>query len=291
MDQQNNQAELTLMQQPPVPGPQPVQPKSNKGLIIGLIIGGALFLLAIVATVLYFTIFSISKDNYRAAATESGTLVSLLTKVDEASSDYSSVVAKVSSSDEDIAAAKGDYEKALADYKRQVEVLADQRALRDGEAGKHHKAFVAKNDDYLAYGDSMAATMPTVRLMVKECDSSAVGRIDGDQLDRMVSQYDTAMKDCLAAVDDLTVSPNKDAARVGETLKQALADMREIVIDMEAAYKAQDRAAFEAAYNKIDEVSESMQKNETFEVLKKHEKELNPSDKIEELRKYLQSKS
>lgn len=277
-------------QQPVAPSPTPPQ-KSRKGLIIGLSVGGGLLLLAILAVVIYFAVFYVSKDHYRAAADQAAAAKTSYTKLDSAITAYGDTITDASATDSEVKAEKSDYESAIAAYNNTVKQLSAARAMNDGEAKRLYSAFAAKNREYMDYNDSMAASMPMVRTMAEKCDSDALGDVDSSKLDQLVTQYDAAIKDCKSAVSELTKAPNSDAAKVGKAVEDALTKMHAAVVDMQAAYKAKDEAAFMKAYSKISEISQEFSTSADMQAVKDHNKSLNPSDALTKLQNYLASKA
>ncbi len=280
----------TPSQQPSAPTSQPPQ-KSNKGLVIGLSVGGGVFLLAIIAAVIYFAVFYVSKDHFKAAASQTSSVKVVLNKLDSASTDYGDAVTDADATDSEISSEKGDYEKAVDEYKASVKQLDGERALRDSEAKRLYDAFATKNREYMDYNDTMAASVPTLRTMTKKCDSGALGEVDSSKLDQLVSQYDAAISECKTAIADLTKAQNSDAAKVGKAVEGALAKMRAAVVDMQAAYKANDESAFVRAYSKISEISQEFSSSSDMQAVKNHEKELNPGEALTKLQNYLASKA
>lgn len=302
----------------PVPQPQPVAPApvqpapaeqpaqsvfagqpsaiapasgSNKGLLIGLIVGGAVLLLAGLATAVYFMFFHVSKADYKQASVVTADVKTLYGKLDAAATEYSDAVTNEYASDATVEKAKTDYEKAMTDYKTKVAELKKARALKDNKAMQRYTTFSTENNEFVEYNTTMAATMPAVRNMTKGCSSAAIGKLDSGRLNELVSQWDKALTKCNAAVAELVKSPNADAAKVGTKVQKAFADMRAAVVEMEAAYKANDRAAFNRAYGKIDDASSSADLEDTLTSVKKHNQSLDPTDKLGELRTYLDGKA
>lgn len=266
-------------------------PNKNKGLLIGLIVGGAVLLLAGIALAVYFMFFYVSKADYKQASVATSDIKTLYGKLDAAGTEYSDAVTNEYTSDTTVEKAKTDYEKAANDYKAKVAEAKKLRALKDAKAMQRYNAFAAENNEYVAYNDTMVATMPAVRNMTKGCSSAAMGKLDSSRMNELVSQWDKALTKCNAAIAELVKSPNADAAKVGTKMQKAFGDMRTAVVEMEAAYKANDRAAFTRAYGKIDDAANSSDLQDTLSTVKKHNQSLDPTDKLGELTTYLNSKA
>ena len=270
-----------------VPSPN----NKNKGLLISLIIGGTVLLLAGIALAVYFMFFYVSKADYKQASVATSDIKTLYGKLDAAGTEYSDAVTDEYASDTTVEKAKTDYEKAANDYKAKVAEVKKLRALKDGKAMQRYNAFAAENNEYVAYNDTMAATMPAVRNMTKGCSSAAMGKLDSSRMNELVSQWDKALTKCNAAIAELVKSPNADAAKVGTKMQKVFGDMRTAVVEMETAYKANDRAGFTRAYGKIDDAANSSDLQDTLSTVKKHNQSLDPTDKMGELTTYLNGKA
>jgi hypothetical protein len=148
----------------PVVGGIPPLKKFNKKLL--LIIGAGLaLLLVVVAVLVYFLYFNITKADYQKALTASTDLVTLEAKSRDSLSSITGSAGKQPSfatADESTKAVTAAINDFTA-YQTSVKNYDQQKALHDGDVGKSYKEFKTKYDVYqkyvLAYTKSINSTL------------------------------------------------------------------------------------------------------------------------------------
>lgn len=243
--------------EPSVPSTAPVQKKSNKNLIIGLVVGGVV-LLAIIVTliVLALTVWSgPSKQDYRDAASA---MQKLRTDYTSASSNFSSYASSATYG-YDSSSYKEQFNKSFDSYKADVAGLKDLKALKDKDVKKAYDEFVAQNEKFVSFADSVNSSMDQISGVVKDCgsvDTSSISSVKS--VDEIVPRYDEAVAPCLSAVKKLETASNTTISTFAKKIEKAYNDMRSVMVQLVAAAKSKDSTKLSSLesdlYDKVDDI-------------------------------------
>jgi len=180
--------------------PEPPKKANTKKIILIAGIAAGAVLLAIIGAILFFVFTTVSKEDYRAAASQFNEVSRSNSKLNSEVStlSYSTDSATDSEFDETLTAAKD----AIANVKTENEELSKLKAVRVGEGGKLYKAFEEKLNPYLAYAGDLVASVEKVRPAMVVCDavsgtSDAAARV-------------TALKKCSEALGAVGQLPNAE---------------------------------------------------------------------------------
>lgn len=266
----------------------PKTPKqTNKGLIALLISLGVIGFLLIIAVVVYFVFFHISSADYRHASGQTKSLIEKYHKVAKASKEYMDEVADSDSSDDDITEKKEAYKKIFRDYQDGVNQLAHERAMRNGKIKTAYDTLVKKNKSFVDNITTLEQSAPALHKAVVSCDKQKIGNMDTDDLGKLVSAYDTAIGPCSENAKELAEVSNADVAKLGKKLGEYFGVMRERIVNMEAAYKANDRAKFEAEYKAFIAKAKSFEKDTDLTSVQEHQKSLGLDGELKALVKVI----
>lgn len=267
---------------------QPVVPptgpkKSNKGLI-GLLVGlGVLGLLAIIALVSYFAFFYISPADYRQAGEQTNTVIDNYNKASDASTAYMDAVESPLSTDAMIKEKETAYHTAYNAYLESVKKLSSERAMRNDKVKAAYDAFAAKNKSFTDNNATIEQAIPTLRQIAVNCDEQKIGEMDTNDLGQLVAQYDKAVGPCVTSMKSLASATNVDAAKIGKKASTYFDEMRVHIVNMEAAYKANDRTKFENEYNAFLAKADAFDQDTDVASIQKHQDSLEPSDELNNL--------
>lgn len=256
----SNQQPQPPVQAPQQPMPQPAQqaptgyptpPKSsNKGLVIGLGIGGGvLFLILVTLLILFLTVWSgPSRADYKKAH---DAMQEVSTNYNSARStiiSISSGMAYGTVSDSTIDRFNDNFTK----YKASVAELKDLKALKDEDVKKTYDAYIAQNEKFTSYVDGLIGSVKAMSAAAEECGSlSSASSALGDDLNTMLSKYDELVKECNASVTKLETSKNTAIVQFAKDYNTSMTEMRTALAGMIDAAKAQDMSKVSAAQSKL----------------------------------------
>ncbi len=278
---------------PPAPAPSatPVAPnqmagapkKSNSGLIVLLIAVGVIALVAIIGLIVYFSMFYISKADYQKSATQTSSVIAAYNKASTAADDYLAVVEDSTATDTEITAKKTAYQDAYSTYLSNVKTLANERAMKNTKVKAAYDKFATKNEAFTQNNATMVPTMTTLHKIAVNCSESKIGTMDTNDLSKLVSAYDAAVSPCVDSMKELSGSKNTDAAKVGTKATAYFADMRTHIVNMQAAYSANDRTKFESEYNAFMDKANSFSSDTDMTAIDEHQNSLSPTAELNNL--------
>lgn len=266
-----------------VPAPVTNDTRTSRGLIALLIALGAIGLLAIIGLIIYFTQFYISKSDYTHAATQTNTVVSDYNKLSTAVDDYATAAESATTTDSQLAAKKSAYDATYSTYLNNAKSLSNERAMKNDKVKAAYNAFVAKNNAFTQNNDTMSATMATMHKVAVNCDESKVGQMDTNDLSKLVSAYDAAVRPCVNSMKELAQSKNSDAAQVGKKAVSYFDEMRTYIVNMQDAYNTQDRTKFDSEYNAFMAKADSFSSDTDIAAIQKHQDGLSPTAELNKL--------
>lgn len=207
----------------PASGPSQT-PKDKKKLIILLASIGGVILLAVIGLLVYLSLTTVSREDYRAAATQFNEVSSANTALNRT---VSSLSRSTSSTDQaEFNEAVSEVESAINTIKTENEELGKLKAVRVGQGGELYNTFDKKLDDYIAYANGLVASVKPLNPALAKCD--AIGDASGNDA-RL-----NAVRDCSTALN-----------QVGELQNPSF---NEFITTMKAEY-AKFATAFDKAVN------------------------------------------
>lgn len=263
----------------PTPAPAPAPKKTKKIILLASIIGGVI-LLAVIAVIVYFSMTSVSKEDYADAARQ-------FNEVTRAASDLTSDMASLNSNidasedvfNEDVAAV----EETVSKIKAEHEELGKLKAVRVGEGGKLYDTFDKKLDTYLTFGDQIITSVKNVQPALLVC--SEVRETTTNEA------RTTAIKACATSLGKVKDIPSPE-------FKTYITSLQKGYEDFAAAYEAVNDiqnpfgSGYEEYQEQRDKISDIQQKirdaNETFaDAMTQKEEELSVDASSEALSNYL----
>lgn len=278
-DPATNQSETS---QHATPSSAPSQ-GSNNGLIMLLVGLGVLGLLALIGIVSYFIFFYISPADYKHAASQTQTVIDSYNKASEASQGYVDAVEDASTTDATVGEKETAYKTAYATYLDSVKKLGDEKALRNRKVSDAYEKFVTKNNAFIEDNASVEQTMPTLRKIAVNCSEQKIGQMDTGDLGQLVAAYDKAVDPCVDSMKALAEVKNTDAAKIGKKAVTYFDEMRAYIVNMEAAYKANDRTKFQTEYDAFMKKANSFDQDTDVTAIKKRQESLEPTDELNNL--------
>lgn len=183
----------------PVSAPEPKKSNTKKIVLIAGIAGGVI-LLAVVAVILYLTLMTVSKKDYRDAALQFNTVSTSNSSLTREIKQLSSVSSGDSESafSDSVKTAKD----SLASMKEKSEKLGSLKAVRSGEGKELYKTFNDKLVAYLAYGDEVIVSIEKIRPALVTCGDISSATDKDAQI--------AAIKKCSADLGTVGTVPNAE---------------------------------------------------------------------------------
>lgn len=288
---EQNQVQPTLAPQlpvqPNVPVPAPSgTPKGNKGLIIGLVVGGALLVVGSVIAVVLVMLLSVSRSDYSKAYSQ-------LNEVASANSKLSSQVSGLQYGmkyDTDTKFSN-DLEEAQAiieETRTKNKELSELKAVRVGEGKKKYQAFDKKLNEYMSFSSTALKSFGDVRKAAKPCDESS------NQAASDTASLKSLLNECVEALDKISDTPDLDVKKYVGTLKTEMEKLSSLIDKLSAITNPygdqydQYKVLRDQVYDVQDAVRDSATDfSSNFE---KHAKEVNPKNAADDLEKFLYEK-
>lgn len=289
MEQNNNQmpaepVEAQVVEQPQPNVQQPVVNNSgNKtNLKLPMILGGVLLALAVIGLIVWYTMFNVTKDDYKKADTAVKDMKTVYTDAGDKLNDYMNELGSSYSSDSDINKAKDDFNKLYSEYKTKATALKDQKALRDGDVKKSYDEFEAQNKKFTEAVDGVLAIAPTLRDAKDGCASRVISStLSTATPETLVNKYDEAIKDCKTAVVKLSESSVAPISEYGKKAVKGIEKMRTYVEKMQSAAKDGNRSEFQSAYyDMMDDDDVKAMSESGMDEFDKHMKGAEVKDKL-----------
>jgi len=214
----NNPSQPTEQPTPPVET-QSVAPKAlrfpdlknmnrKKLITVASIAGGAL-VLAIIATILYVSLMTVSKQDYRDAVVQYNAVSGAGSKLTSSIKAFSS--STMSGSDEAYDSAVKTAEGSITSIQEENTKLAELKAVRIGEGKELYTAFNNKLTTYLAYGDDVIGSIEKVRPALVTCAGISKASTSDAQL--------AAVKSCSTTLNSVNDVPNAEFSTFINSLK------------------------------------------------------------------------
>lgn len=256
---------------------------NGKGKKLALILGsiGGVILLALIGAILYFTLGSVTKEDYRDAARQ-------FNNVQIAGTAFYSDVSSLSYSlrDDDDTAFNDDLKAAqesIDKVRSENESLSKLKAVRVGEGAKLYKTFNDKLDQYLTNGGELIESVKQLRPAMLTCAKIS----SATDADARV----TALKTCSTALGQVGELPNEQFKTYAAALKDnyaAYATTYEKIAALTNPYGAQYeqyKTLRDQMYDTQDKISAA---SKTFTSdLDKRDKEVSVEDSSKALANYL----
>lgn len=256
---------------------------NGKGKKLALILGsiGGVILLALIGAILYFTLGSVTKEDYRDAARQ-------FNNVQIAGTAFYSDVSSLSYSlrDDDDTAFNDDLKAAqesIDKVRSENESLSKLKAVRVGEGAKLYKTFNDKLDQYLTNGGELIESVKQLRPAMLTCAKISSATDAGARV--------TALKTCSTALGQVGELPNEQFKTYAAALKDnyaAYATTYEKIAALTNPYGAQYeqyKTLRDQMYDTQDKISAA---SKTFTSdLDKRDKEVSVEDSSKALANYL----
>lgn len=268
------QPQPQFVQQPQAPQFQPVQapqptgpgfgtpvPPTKKGLSKGAlwgIIGGAVALVLVaVGVILALTVFGgISKSDYVQAKSVTDEVVDAYDDAETKFDTYFSNIMSGSSTVSKIKSTKSSFESAYTTYKNKLDTLKSEKALQNSDVKKAYDAFVAKNNEFVAFVDGLQGSADALISTVDSCSSERGNEITSFSSTTIASEYDIALGQCLKDLETVSKSSNKSLADYASKTLAVYNEQRALFKELETANKSGSISAQNEARSKISEQSE-----------------------------------
>lgn len=241
-----------------------------------------------IAAAVYFMFFFVSKDDYKAAASTSGTVNTKLSSISKPVIDLNGGP----SSFDNLEDAFGSVEKTYGEYKTEVAKLADSRAVKnDADVKRLHDLYKKKHDSYVTYMDKLIGSKPAL-LAIETC----VGVESSNE--STIEAVRAALKPCqdgLGAVK--SEQTNAHVMKVVEGYKSFLAstlEMTELMMELKSqSTSASAYAEYTQAMTKYYEGSEAFTKalEDAQDGLKKDADDANPTSSLKSVTDKLNEKA
>lgn len=198
----------------PLDAPTPVSNKitSKKIILIASIVGGVI-LLAIIGILLYLSLMSVSKQDYRDAAVQFETVSSAGSKLSTTVKAFST--ASMSSSGDSYDTTAQNAKDSITDIKEENAKLSDFKAVRIGEGKELYTAFDSKLMAYLTNADDIIVSIEKVLPALSSCTSVNKATDRAAQL--------TAIKLCSSNLNSANNIPNAEFKTFVNSLKNGYA--------------------------------------------------------------------
>lgn len=270
---------------PIAPATNPVSQGGGKGngkklaIILGSI--GGVILLALIGAILYFTLGSVTKEDYRDAAKQFNNVQIAGTAFysDVSSLSYSLRDEDDTTFNDDLKAAQESIDKVRAEN----ETLSKLKAVRVGDGAKLYKTFNDKLDQYLTNGGELIESVKQLRPAMLTCAKIS----DATDANARV----TALKTCSTALGQVGDLPNEQFKTYAAALKDnyaAYATTYEKIAALTNPYGSQYdeyKTLRDQMYDTQDKISAA---SKTFTSdLDKRDKEVSVEDSSKALANYL----
>lgn len=230
------QSQPAFQQFPAGPAPSlPPQPaKSKKGLILGLAIGGGVLLLSIIALVLWLTLFSVTKQDYQAAADK-------YTEVGDALEELGSTTGS---------SLPSNFKEKINEFGAKAKELGDLKAVRNDKDVKaaYDKVyalvpdFVKKSNTMVKFYDLTKEDCSTSKLSQQSAWEDCINALDSfdaegwESLDKYVNAFKDLMQSYLdgkygstSAYSDAAADFREDTEKIGDAVKDASSELKDAI--------------------------------------------------------------
>lgn len=291
--------DFALQQQPAVMTPQTAQsqpyasgpgenPNRKKKLtmILGLVVGG-LVLAGAIAAAVYFMFFFVSKDDYKSAASTSGTVNTKLSSISKPIVNLN----EGPSSFDNMTKTFDAVEKTYGEYKNEAIKLAESRAVKnDGDIKRFHDAFNKKHSAYMAYMDKLISSKPAL-VAIETC----IG-VESPSATTMEA-YSTALKPCQdglnAVKSEQTNTHIMKMVGAYKTFLESTLEFTRLMLEMRSSGSAGSSASYANVATKYYDGAETFTKalEDVTDGLKKDADDANPTASLKSLTDKLNEKA
>ncbi len=179
--------------------------KKKLFILLGSIAG--VIVLAIIGLVMYLSMNSVSKADYRAAATQYN---KLSTASRQFSSDVRGVVSSMDETEAVFTENLNDARESLKTVEAENKALGDLKASRVGEGGKLYKDVNDKINAYSKRAENLFTSIESIQPALSDCSSTATASQD----DRTA-----ALKSCVDSLNKVGDVPDEDFKKFVEVMK------------------------------------------------------------------------
>lgn len=218
----------------PAPSMPPQPKKSKKGLIIGLAIGGGVLLLSIVALVLWLTLFTVTKQDYQAAADKYAEIADTFDDIDSVSG----------------ASMPSNINEKIDAYGTKAKELGDLKAVRNDKdiKGAYDKLnallpdYIKKSHTIVKFYDITKEDCSSDKLSQKSGWQGCVDALDSfdaegwDSLDKYISSFKDLMQSYLdgkytssSEYTDASSDFRDDSKKISDAVKDAASKLKDAI--------------------------------------------------------------
>lgn len=257
--------------------------RSRQRLIVLLVAVIVIVALAATALFIYLKDFYVSKADYQQFSTQTDTVIARYNTSVTAQGEYFSALRDASASQSSIDKKATSANTAYKAYLDAVTQLGQERALKDEQIKKAYDAFAAQQQRYVAGNQEMESTLPVIRAIALKCSDEAVGSMDTSDLSKLVAAYDKAVTPCVDSMKSLAKSQNADAAEAGKKSLAFFDALRDRVVKMQAAYKADKRDTFKKEYEAFIKKTDSFATDTDISKALQYQDAISPADELNDL--------
>lgn len=230
-------------------GQQPAA-KKNKQLLIFGIVGGAVLLVIIIVVVLMLTVFGKpSQADYKALVDQMNTV---RRDYEGTSRMTAGAAARPTQSGVDRAY------QSFESYKKDTEQLKGMKALNDSELGDAYRKFDERNAKFIPYFDGIFSSRQAIVGIGENCEStkisSAISNLRSNP-DKVLDDYDAAVKPCQESTKELESSKNPTLAKFGRETNSTYTDLRKNLSKVVDAYKSKNMSQLQSSYREMSQTS------------------------------------
>lgn len=299
MDRQD-QLPVTPTSTPDQPTPPPVQPVAPAPIAPSptshttrtwLIVGGVMLGLAIIAAIIYATVFYISKDDYQKAKTATNSAVD---SYNDAGDDFQTLFTAAFSG-YGTPAVVDDAWASLDDtygaYKVKIQQLETLKAMRDGEVKAAYNKLKEKNATFEKFVDGLLSSTDALSSASKSCSSSAAEPLRSADYATIADSYDRVLGPCIKDLETLSDSPSEQIAEYARSMAALYKEQRAIFVELQSAYNAKDADRYRAAGTKLSEQSKKFNDTSSVKSLKNYADSVDVADEFKALLNVISKKA
>lgn len=275
---------------PAFPGaPAPKKKGLSKGALIGIIVGAIAAILVIVLVVVFVVVKpgSLKADDYLDGQRQT---TSMYTKYSNVNSKMTKAMSTTydskSTFDKDDAAKIKEYIKQYEDANKEFTDLKVYK--KDDKVKASYDKYEKKAKKFVTFVNNMADTAIAMSAVTKACDSTPTASFTDDDY---YSQYNSYVKGCTTALDELGNSKIKPIAEYGTTMKDYLAKLGDIMSKMEALGSADSIFMDDAKYQQYSDLTDELYaldspynaSSDLSDGLNDIEKEVTPTEELNDL--------
>lgn len=221
-------------------------------VLVGFVMTGVLAAAAVLVHA------AIERAAYRAALTQTNTVVKSYNAVVENTSAYTATVANANSSESDVAEQAARYKTTFDKYVGDVDSLSKERGIAVSDITPVYQKFLEAHKKFVTASSDRAVVMSAIATMSRHCREQTLGAMDPSDLSRLVEVYDATFTPCVKGVEQLASSKDEVVQAAGKKAKDYFDSLKAHVVAMQTQYQAGNRTQFETEYKTFLSLAESL---------------------------------